>query len=109
VPETTVACDVRLVEDERKRKADEKWDWRPATLAWPGAGARSDDCDLAVLIVDDNKRSDTMRLAPKLSAHIPERPPPVEGFGFPTWLKDPDKDRFDFRRIVGTIESEEQL
>jgi hypothetical protein len=107
VPEGTVACEVRLVGDDRKRTPNEQWTWRPATLAWPGAGATFKDCDIAVLVVDEDKRAATMKLDPKLAAHIPQRPPAVEGFGFPNWLKDRNKDKFPFRRIVGTVESEE--
>ncbi len=107
VPEGTVTCEVRLVGDDRKRTPDERWTWRPATLAWPGAGARFTDCDIAVLVVDEDKRAATMKLAPKLAAHLPQRPPAVEGFGFPNWLKDKERDKIPFRRIVGTVESEE--
>ena len=110
VPDDGVTCDVRMFADRpRSNSPITKWTWLPARLAWPKAGAHVDDCDIAVLVVDERHRTESMKQSIEILTHIPERPLEAEAVGYPEWKKDGSLEQYAPHRARGKLESEQSF
>jgi hypothetical protein len=109
VPAGDVTCAVRLFEDYPRTKQDPAWKFRPARLAWPPAGARVDNIDAAVLVVDQQHRTPAMNRTEPLAAHIPKRPQNAEAVGYPNWKQAPKIEQWAPHRTHGVLESDQSL